>query len=205
MEKEQSESAAVIGRVNVLAFPAPTTGLYLLLIAALLAVGLFVGSWMHNVVLGKEWVQALRSCLSLEVDQQRSCMAPAEFRRGLWSLAGALLVAGLAVGVLYVVPSVIRRRRLLKLPMPKHQAVVARFAQLASQAGLLRTPALYIGPAKMGDAFSFGRPGSSAVALPPKIVGLLVRPGPADGVVLHEFAHIRLGGLLHLLPVTSGG
>ncbi len=43
----------------------------------------------------------------------------------------------------------------------------------------------------MGDAFSFGRPGSPAVALPPKIVGLLVRPGPADGIVLHEFAHIR--------------
>jgi Zn-dependent protease with chaperone function len=43
----------------------------------------------------------------------------------------------------------------------------------------------------MGDAFSFGRPGSPAVALPPKVVGLLVRPGPADGVVLHEFAHIR--------------
>jgi hypothetical protein len=43
----------------------------------------------------------------------------------------------------------------------------------------------------MVDAFSFGRPGSPAVALPPKILGLLARPGPADGVVLHEFAHIR--------------
>ncbi|WP_156810663.1 M56 family metallopeptidase [Arthrobacter sp. FB24] len=191
MEKKPLASPAVVPRVNVLAFPAPTTGLYLLFIAALLAVGLFVGSWMHNVVLGKEWIQALKGCLPLEVDQQRGCTAPAEFRRGLWSLAGALLVAGLAVVVLFAVPSVIRRRRLLKPPMAKHEAVVKRFAELASQAGLLRMPKLYIGPARMGDAFSFGRPGSPAVALPPKIVGLLVRPGPADGVLLHEFAHIR--------------
>lgn len=191
MEKKPLAPPVMVRRVNVLAFPAPTTGLYLLFIAALLAVGLFVGSWMHNVVLGKEWIQALSSCLALEVDQQRGCTAPAEFRRGSWSLAGAVLVAGLAVAVLYAVPSVIRRRRLLKLPMPKHQAVVERFAELASQASLLRMPTLYIGPARMGDAFSFGRPGSPAVALPPKIVGLLVRPGPADGVVLHEFAHVR--------------
>ncbi|WP_024368466.1 M48 family metalloprotease [Arthrobacter sp. TB 26] len=191
MEKNPFASTVVVRRVNVLAFPAPTTGLYLLFIAALLGVGLFVGSWMHNVVLGKEWIQALNNCLALEVDQQRGCTAPTEFRRGLWSFAGAVLVAGFAVAVSYAVPSVIRRRRSLELPMPKHQAVVERFAQLASQASLLRMPRLYIGPARMGDAFSFGRPGSPAVALPPKIVGMLVRPGPADGVVLHEFAHIR--------------
>ncbi|TFC49052.1 hypothetical protein E3O47_12355 [Cryobacterium sp. TMT2-17-1] len=191
MKEKPSASALLDRRVNVLAFPAPTTGLYLLFIAALLAVGLFVGSWMHNIILGKEWIQALNNCFALEVDQQRGCKAPIEFRRGSWSLAGAALVAGLSIAVLYSVPSVIRRRRSLKLPMPKHQAVVERFALLASQANLLRTPRLYIGPARMGDAFSFGRPGSPAVALPPKIVGMLVRPGPADGVVLHEFAHIR--------------
>lgn len=191
MEKKPIASTEVVRRVNVLAFPAPTTGLYLLFIAALLAVGLFVGSWMHNLVLGKEWIQALNSCLALEVSQQRGCTAPAELRRGLWSLAGAFLMAGLAVAVLYAAPSVITRRRSLKLPLPKHQAVVERFAQLASQARLRRIPTLYIGPARMGDAFSFGRPGLPAVALPPKVVGLLVRPGPADGVVLHEFAHIR--------------
>jgi Zn-dependent protease with chaperone function len=191
VEKKPIASSEVVRRVNVLAFPAPTTGLYLLFIAALLAVGLFVGSWMHNLVLGKEWIQALNSCLALEVNQQRGCTAPAELRRGLWSLAGACLVAGLTVAVLYAVPSVITRRRSLKLPLPKHQAVVERFAQLASQARLHRIPTLYLGPARMGDAFSFGRPGSPAVTLPPKVVGLLVRPGPADGVVLHEFAHIR--------------
>ncbi|MGO4144591.1 M48 family metalloprotease [Paenarthrobacter sp. YAF11_1] len=178
-------------RVNVLALPAPTTGLYLLFIAALLAVGLFVGSWMHNVVLGREWVQELGKCLALDFAQQQQCTAPLEIRRGLWSLAGAGVMAVVAVAVMFVVPLVIRRRRALQVPAPKHRAVVERFGQLASEAGLRRVPKLFIGPARMGDAFSFGRPGSAAVALPPKIVGLLVRPGPADGVVLHEFAHIR--------------
>ncbi|WP_369746208.1 M48 family metalloprotease [Paenarthrobacter sp. AMU7] len=178
-------------RVNVLALPAPTTGLYVLFTAALLAVGLFVGSWMHNVVLGREWVQELGKCLALDFAQQQQCTAPLEIRRGLWSVAGAGVMAVFAVAVMFVVPLVIRRRRSLQVPAPKHSAVVERFGQLASEAGLRRVPRLYLGPARMGDAFSFGRPGSTAVALPPKIVGLLVRPGPADGVVLHEFAHIR--------------
>ncbi|MFJ6454972.1 M48 family metalloprotease [Paenarthrobacter sp. NPDC091669] len=178
-------------RVNVLALPAPTTGLYLLFIAALLAVGLFVGSWMHNVVLGREWVQELGKCLALDLAQQQQCTAPLEIRRGLWSLAGAGVMAVFAVAVMFVVPLMIRRRRALQAPSQKHSAVVERFGDLASEAGLRRVPKLFIGPARMGDAFSFGRPGSTAVALPPKIVGLLVRPGPADGVILHEFAHIR--------------
>ncbi|MBG6218351.1 hypothetical protein IWX75_002832 [Arthrobacter sp. CAN_A6] len=45
----------------------------------------------------------------------------------------------------------------------------------------------------MTDAFSFGCPGRQSVALPCKIVGLLQRPGAADGVLRHEFAHIRHG------------
>ncbi|TDK27900.1 hypothetical protein E2F48_01945 [Arthrobacter crusticola] len=191
MEKKPSASMVTARRVNLLAFPAPTTGLYFLLIAALLAVGLFVGSWMHNLFLGRQWVQALNSCSAVDVVQFQICMAPVEFRRGSWSFAGAVLVAGLAISVLYALPSLIKRRRSLELPMPKHRAVVERSTQLASLAGLPRMPRLYIGPARMGDAFSFGRPGSPAMALPPKVVGMLVRPGPADGVVLHEFAHIR--------------
>ena len=191
MDQKPLASGVDRRRVNVLALPAPTTGLYLLFIAALLAVGLFVGSWMHNVVLGREWVQELGRCLALDFAQQQQCTAPLEIRRGLWSLAGAGVMAVFAVAVMFVVPLMIRRRRALQVPAPKHSAVVERFGHLASEAGLRRVPKLFIGPARMGDAFSFGRPGSAAVALPPKIVGLLVRPGPADGVVLHEFAHIR--------------
>lgn len=191
MDEKTFSSPLSTRRVNVLAFPAPTTGLYLLFIAALLAVGLFVGSWMHNIVLGKEWIQALNSCFALNANEQRACTATVESRRGLWSFGGTVIMTALSAAVLYAVPPIIRHRRALKLPMLKHQGVVERFALLATQARLQRTPKLYIGPARMGDAFSFGRPGAPAVALPPKIVGLLVRPGPADGVLLHEFAHIR--------------
>lgn len=191
MEANNLAPAAGSRRVNILALPAPTTGLYFLFIASLIAVGLFVGSWMHNAVLGREWVQSLSGCLALSTDQQPACTAPLEVRRGLWSLAGAGVVLALALGVLFVVPPVIRRRRKLKAPLPKHHVVVDRVTGLASQAGLRHVPSIFIGQAAMRDAFSFGRPGSPAVAVPPKVFGLLARPGPADGVLLHEFAHIR--------------
>jgi Zn-dependent protease with chaperone function len=174
-----------------LALPAPTTGLYFLFIASLLAVGLFVGSWMHNVVLGRDWIKGVSSCLAVDLAQQQACTAPVEVRRGLWSVAGAGVMLVLATGALFVVPLVIQRRRKLKPPLPKHQPVLDRIAQLADEAGLIRVPKVFIGPSAMRDAFSFGRPGSPAVAIPPKVFGLLARPGPADGVVLHEFAHIR--------------
>lgn len=100
------------------------------------------------------------------------------------------MVAAGGLVVLRAVPSVIRRRRGLAAPAPKYGPVVSRFAELAEASGLPRTPEMVIGP-RVADAFSFGRPGVHTVALPHWVVVKLRRPGPADGVVRHEFAHIR--------------
>ena len=49
-------------RPNVLAYPSPTTSRFLVFLAALLASGAFVGGWVHNQVLGDEWLKTAARC-----------------------------------------------------------------------------------------------------------------------------------------------
>ena len=193
-------------RVNALAYPSPSTGLYILLVAALTSVGAFAGSWLFNQVRGREWVLAMEACSGDAAaasggppgtgdplryqDAFVQCTAALERQRGLWFVAGALAVAAAAVALLWVVPVVLTRRHRLR-PLPEALAPVARRADgLAAEARVRRRPRLVVGPSGLPDAFTFGTPGSYRVALPPKLLGLLARPGPADGVLRHEYAHV---------------
>src|SRR5919108_6407318 len=92
-------------RPNVLAYPPPTTSRYLIFLVALLSAGLFVGTWVHNQVLKRQWVAAVARCeqeallrtatqASLEAAIAREnlaarCRAAADRRLAAFALAGA--------------------------------------------------------------------------------------------------------------------
>ncbi|MFI7494517.1 M48 family metalloprotease [Kocuria sp. M4R2S49] len=205
MSPNSSASSDGVTRLNVLSYPSPTTGRYILFLVALVASGLFVGSWLFNEVNGDAWARIVAGCqetaasagvgsspeaVLARVEAAQRCAAPAERVRGVWHVGGAAAVAIGGLVVLRAMPSLVRRRRGLVAPPPKYGLVVSRFEELAGTTGLRRMPQPVIGP-QVPDAFSFGRPGEYTVALPRWVVVGLQRPGPADGVVRHEFAHIR--------------
>lgn len=182
-------------RVNVLAFPPVTTGRVLILVAAMLAAGLFVGSAVFNVIAGASLSAAAAECSRLPASQPGGpdmfsiCIAPVERPRALFAAGAAALVVLGALAVLFAVPTVIERRRRLRLPGPSLAPAVQRMEALAQEAGLRRLPTLVVGPAALRDAFCYGRPGRYRVALP---TGLVIRPASTvfDAVVRHELAHV---------------
>ncbi|WP_125611269.1 M56 family metallopeptidase [Specibacter cremeus] len=194
-------------RVHVLAYPAPTTGRFLIFVLALLTAGLFVGDWLHNQSLGAAWTRTVYECESAAAGSgaglppgealltrtaaAQRCEAPAEQGRALWSLGGAAGAAAAGIAVMYIAPQVIRRRRRLAPPRPGLAAMARHFDELSDQAGMRHHPALAIGPAGQRDAFCFGVPGRYVVALPK---GAAVRwrdPTVFDALVRHELAHVR--------------
>ena len=105
--------------------PDPTTSRYLILAAALLASGLFVGNWVHTQVRGDQWLESVRTCEAQRSggttlddrvrgqDAFRSCTADAERARTAFAVAGASAVVVVAAAVLFLAPVVVRRRRRL--------------------------------------------------------------------------------------------
>ena len=198
---------APVVRPDILAYPSPTTTRFLVLIAAILTAGLFVGTWVHNgSAAGDAWVQAVATCSArsaatagvgedlasvLRADEvYADCMAPAERTRAGFSLGGALVAATGGVVVLFIAPIVIERRRRLRVPGPRLDAAALRFRQLASDARISRPPAFVVGPAALRDAFSYGSPGHYRIALPPAIAVRWKDSGRFDPVVRHELAHV---------------
>ena len=102
-------------RPDVLAYPSPTTSRYLIFVAALLASGLFVGNYVHSMVWGEEWQQAVSVCLnhtaeappSALVESSRafaSCTADVERTRALVTALGAAAVAAAGFGLMWLAP-----------------------------------------------------------------------------------------------------
>lgn len=186
------------GRPDTLAYPSPTTARFVLLVLAILAGGLYVGSWTHTLLEGEAWQQRVTSCSTVPaadpLEQQarfERCTAAVERRRAAYGAGGA---AATLVGggvVLLAVPVVLERRRRLR-PLPPRLARAGRRAdELAAEQGLRRPPRLMLGGATQRDAFSYGVPGAYRVALPPKVA---LRPDDAplfDSLLRHELAHVR--------------
>jgi Zn-dependent protease with chaperone function len=187
-------------RPDVLAYPSPTASQFLVFVAALLTAGAFVGSWVHNEVVGNEWEATVTRCLVASRTEpgvlersarQDRCRAAAERRRAAYSFGGAGTAAAAGVVLLLVAPAVVRRRRRLR-PLDQRLApVAARVGALAAEAGVGRAPLLMIGPATLRDAFSYGVPGRYRIALPPAVAVRWKNPAVFDPVVRHELAHVR--------------
>ncbi len=194
-------------RPNLLAYPSPTTSRFIVFLAALLTAGAFVGGWVHNQVLGDEWVSTVARCerqaarptisgsgVSAEVQQNAAaerCRAAVERRRAAFSFGGALLAGCAGLLVLFAVPAVLeRRRRLRQLPATladvKHRA-----SELTSGLRLTRPPTLMLGPPGLHDAFSYGTPGHYRIALPPAVAVRWRDQTLFDPLVDHELAHIE--------------
>lgn len=186
-------------RPDVLAFPPATTARFLVLVAAMLAAGLFVGTAIFNIVAGPAWTAAIGECASASaavsddpVAQQAAflrCSASAERGRAAFSLGAATFLALAGLVVLFVAPAVIHRRRRLRLPVPGMAGAVDRVRALAHELGLRRPPILLVGPSDQHDAFCFGRPGRYRIVLPPGLVIFPRRPD-FDAVVRHELSHL---------------
>lgn len=175
----------LVARPDLLAYPAPSTSRFVLLLVALLGSGLFVGDWLHSQVAGSAYVDAYRNCQTLAQEQvpgpdgleQMTARPPAldacrmsiERDRAAFVLGGGVAVGVGGLVVLYVAPHVIARRRRLRPLGTGLEPARRRFAELAVEAGLARCPILVLGASAQRDAFSFGAPGRYVVVLPPAL------------------------------------
>src|SRR3954452_3310459 len=153
-----------------LPLPSATSFRMVLVVAALVVSGLFVGTGLFNA-LADDWTTAILGCFStnpLDIAAQLQCQAPAERERAVVAVVGAIVVVLLACIVVAVVPTVLRRRRRLK-PANRHYArAVHSVAALAAAEGT-RAPGVLVGPFTLTEPFCLGRPGDYRIALPPKL------------------------------------
>ncbi|MDN5859413.1 MAG: M48 family metalloprotease, partial [Pseudonocardia sp.] len=176
-------------RLNVLALPRATTVRFLILVMAMLATGLVVGTLLHNSIFRVEYMGQFIRCQSDPVPLL--CMRSAERRRTLLAFAVAAAVVAGAVVVALVAPTVIEGRRRLRPVAPAFPRAAARLVELSREAGLRRPPQLVRGPllTSVTDGFSYGRPGHHRIGVP---TWLLLRPTSSafDAVIRHELAHL---------------
>jgi hypothetical protein len=188
-------------RPDLLAYPSPTTARYVIFATALLASGLYVGDVLHQWVWGEEWSRTWSACRArygggqgLEAftrnEQVSRCMAGVDANRASVMLAGAALIAVVAVGLLLLAPRVVVRRRGLR-PLPGPLAGARRrFDELAAEAGVGGRVLPLLGRSAQRDAFTFGSPRRYRVALPPAAAVRFRDAATFDPLVSHELAHV---------------
>jgi Zn-dependent protease with chaperone function len=180
-----------------------TTMRFVLLTAAMVVTGLFVGVSLFNGLDSAAFLAAGRTCFATAVTGTTSsaaalssaravgpCMAPIEHRYALFAVGGVLMVVAGACVVVAVAPGIVARRHRLRAVGTVAGAASERLAEFCADVGIRRPPRLLIGPPSLRDAFCLGRPGSYAVAMP---LALVVRPHTPlfDVVLRHELAHLR--------------
>jgi hypothetical protein len=190
-------------RPDVLGYPSPTTSRYVILAAALLASGLFVGNWAHNQLRGDQWLRTVLACQigrtptsdlqeQLRAEKEfEGCTADVERTRAGFALGGMVVAGGAAAVVMFVAPVVVVRRRRLRRAGPALAGAVERFGELAREAGIEQHVRPLVGTARQRDAFSFGSPGRYRVALPPAVAVRWRDARLFDPLVRHELAHVR--------------
>jgi hypothetical protein len=183
--------------------PSATTLRFVLLAAAMLVAGLFIGVSVFGAVYGRAFASAGDTCYgagaaagvapiaSLPDEASASaCLLPFERLYAVFALGGAVVVAAGAVAVIFVAPYVLVRLHRLRDPGPAFAAVGVRLAAFCADAGIRRPPRVMAGSATLRDAFSFGRPGRYAIAVP---LPLIVRAHTSlfEATLRHELAHVR--------------
>ena len=193
-------------RLNVLAYPSPTTSRFLVFLAALLTAGAFIGAWLHNEVRGDEWVGTVARCAQEGQRVQSSaggvhgaiernaveegCRASADRVRAAFSIGGAATAGIAGILVLLLAPRTLeRRRRMRRLPAALEEAAT-HVAALTRELKLGSVPTLMLGSASQRDAFTYGTPRRYRIALPPAVAVRWRDPLLFDPLMRHELAHI---------------
>jgi hypothetical protein len=193
-------------RVNVLAYPPPTTSRFLVFIAALLTAGAFIGGWLHNELRGDQWLRTVARCaeagqrvrpaaadvrgaIERNAAEER-CRASADRQRAAFSLGGAVATGAAGLLVLLLAPRVLERRRRMRSLPPALADAAQHVAALAREFAPQRVPTLMLGPASQRDAFTYGTPRRYRIALPPAVAVRWRDPRLFDPLVRHELAHL---------------
>ncbi|MFK3983451.1 M48 family metalloprotease [Micromonospora sp. NPDC050397] len=186
--------------------PARLGWTYLLVVAALSAIGISAGDiyFLADRSLHLPWALAVDECerMLAAVEPERAsavlaeCLAPVPRQRGLVMLGGAGVVLACALLLLLLVPLLDRwrlRRERDRFDVP---GAVARFDALCDRDRLVgrhRPRLLIVGP-PFRQAFTTGMPGRRPLVVLPAAVAVAYRdPDRFDPVVQHELAHVRAG------------
>ncbi|MFF9090823.1 M48 family metalloprotease [Streptomyces sp. NPDC014991] len=180
----------------------------------LLLAGAFAGQLVHNSYLGTSWAHAMHHCLLERLkgptsptptqfsqlnDHWQRCTAPAQHRRALVSLAGALAVAVLGIASLWVLPHrVLRRAGPVTRASDEWQQ---RTAAAAKDMGITRVPLVVWGSVWLKESFIAGRPGGTTIVLP--VGARALPPAQADALLRHELSHVAVGDV-RLVWLTRG-
>jgi hypothetical protein len=198
-------------RPDALAYPSTFGARYLLFLVALLAVGAFLGNYLHNQVRFTAWMQDTQRCWELaeeasaDLPFERSflahqevyaaCNDTVERPRAIFSVAGVIVVGVLSAGLLFVIPPILERRRRLERPGPRLDELVGRVGELAAEEGVARVPKVMLRYAN-GDAFCYGVPGRYRLVIPAALAVRWRDPTLFDPIVRHELAHLRRGDVM---------
>ena len=196
------------------ALPGDTTIRFALLIATVVASGVFVFQRLYFLVPAKaNYLFSLQKmCFAdpranpgpvpipspaAELARQTvaRCMTPAFFDQALWIGYGFLLLFGLAGVIYWLHPWWRKRHRKLELMADDESTaqLLPYLDELRQQMGLAQAPTWFFAPyARRGNAVTFGRPGYRCIQLNLSLVMRYhTNRAPFRAVVLHELAHLR--------------
>lgn len=166
--------ASTVTSGDVLRYPSGTALRFVLLVSMLILSGVFIGDWLY-----------------LTISRAR---APSAVPPWPWLLGTPAVIFVLAAFLVLAFPRWKERREGL-VPFPEEQSAtaVARYRELAGEAGLRRSPAIMWNPRSPAvGALAYGSPGNYRVAVAPAVFGAARRhPGAFEMIIRHELAHIR--------------
>jgi Zn-dependent protease with chaperone function len=188
-------------RPNVLALPSATTARLILLLAAVLSGGAYVGISFHDWLLASSYTHEALACAqraassglaaSAQSEYLASCLRPQEVLSGAFALGAAVLFVVLLVAVLLAAQAMIGRRRPGREMAQYFGDSREYLAELRRAGGVSPDTVVLVGPAGQGDAFTYGALGHYRVQVPRGLAAQWRARVLFEPVLLHEFAHIR--------------
>jgi Zn-dependent protease with chaperone function len=188
-------------RLNPFAFPADTDLRFVLLVAAVVGISLFM-YYSLSFRLNPVYKQAVQTCsASAEASGEATgadiaqCLAGADRITVTYPLVGIVIVLGLAYALYWATPTwKIRRDGLVPFTDEDDPELIALVAELSRQAGLDRPPIILTNADMSPSGLAFGRFNQHYLVLNAGLIMQYLMDPPAfRAVVLHELAHLRNG------------
>lgn len=187
-------------RPNVLALPSATTARLILLLAAVLSGGAYVGISFHDWLLASSSTHEALACdqraessglpKAGQLEYLASCLRPQEVLRGLFALSATVLFVLLLVAVLLLTQVIIGRRRPGREMAQYFDDSREYLAELRRAGGVSPDTVILVGPPEQRDAFTYGAFGHYRVQVSRGMAAQWRARVLFEPVLLHEFAHI---------------